>query len=150
MIIGYRGHRLHSAAISIFHLKNGRFCYRQADTSGNDNWYWLCNSSSGDYYTSDRPLGSRLPPGTAWRSGEEDSRVASKPDPEEEEEVSEESAGTASGASEGEVVENESGQPTDVDEGGSSSSSDDSSGGGSSSSGGDDGGGGDGGGGGDD
>src|SRR5580700_4722538 len=42
-IVHFHGHRLRTAAMTVFHLSNGRYCYHQRDaSSGADVWYWLC------------------------------------------------------------------------------------------------------------
>lgn len=144
--------RLHRVATKIYHLKDGRFCYRQhAASGGDDAWFWLCNADSGGYYTGSSTLGSRMPAGTVWQSSASRSGLASKPTEIEEEEIGQEDMGTEPGSSEVEVAENSDDSPASVDEGGASASSSDEGDGGSSSGGGDDGGGdGGGGGGGDD
>lgn len=137
--------RFHRLAQKVFHLKDGRFCYRQRDSSSNsDTWYWLCNSSTGNYYTSPKSLGDRMPGRSAWMSSRTQPNLEGRPNPDEEDQIAEEDVGKASGATEELVAENDSGEPASADEGGASASSDDSSGGGSDS-GGDDGGGGGGG-----
>jgi uncharacterized membrane protein YgcG len=149
-------HKFHQAFLSVFHLKDGRFCYRQRNAARNgDSWFWLWDMRQKNYYRSKRPLTDRTPDDTVWVSsgGDSTSNVQSRLDPEEEEEIDEETSGKALGEQQEQVVENEADEPASVDEGGNSASSDESAGGSSSSDEGGGGGGGDeggGGGGGDD
>jgi uncharacterized membrane protein YgcG len=122
----HRLHRFHLLAEKIYHLKDGRFCYRQPGSSGGDTWYWLCNDS-GDYYRSPRPLGPRMPGRTAWMSSTDRANLQRNPDEEENEEIAKEQNGNVSGAEEEEVAENSDDEPASVDEGGSAASSDDAS-----------------------
>ena len=117
----------------MFHLKDGRFCYKQHDASNNsDTWYWLSNYDTGSYYTSGKSLGDRMPGKTAWLSSRTQPSLEPRPNPQEEGLIEEEDAGKAAGATEVLVAENDGGDPASADEGGASASSgsSDSSGGG--------------------
>jgi hypothetical protein len=123
--------RLHNYTARVYHLKDGRYCYKQRDTVTNaDTWYWLCNSDSGPYYTGSQPLASRVPPGTVWQSSAGRANLQSRPNGEEEEEIAEEDTGKASGVTEEEIAENSSEEPATVDEGGDSGGGHDGGGGG--------------------
>jgi uncharacterized membrane protein YgcG len=138
--------RLHTLPQKVFHLKDGRFCYKQRDTTNNsDTWYWLCNSATGNYYTSGTSLGDRMPGRSAWMSSRAQPNLEARPNPQEEDQIAGEDAGKTPGAEEELVAENDSGEPASAEEGGAGASSGDSSGGSSDSAGGDDGGGGGGG-----
>jgi hypothetical protein len=145
--------RFHSAMQSVFHLKDGRFCYRQHNTANNDDsWFWLWDMNGNNYYRGSGFLSDRLPSNTAWVSSGKDSiaKVEGKPNPQEEEEIDQEASGRASGEQQEQVMEDASDEPAGIDEGGNGAAADDagggSGGGNESGGGGDEGGGGGGGG----
>jgi len=150
-LVVHRAHRnrLHRVAEHVYHLKNGRFCYKQQISSGDDTWYWLCDSGTGNYYTSPTSL-TGPPPRTVWQSNQNRSNLESKPADAEEEEIESEQAGKSAGEVQEEVAETSDDEPARADEGGASASSGDESSSGGGGGGGDDEGGGGGGGGGDD
>lgn len=74
----HHGRLAHKEQVKVYHLKDGRSCYRK-HTSNGDLWFWLYIMNSNQYYYSNTANYNSLPSGVTWVSSNTVPTIESSP-----------------------------------------------------------------------